>query len=165
MSNSVGCSGCPYPSPLPFMQVLDSLLPVQKAVVAVIKISLVISDMCFPSNMAASDMPVYPLTPPFHRSACFTSQNLWANVFTMTAKRSPKHPRKTKPNSLVCVTFRFAHLKLLSYKRTLMSHHGVLLPTVYRIYSINRPGRLFNFGSMRVGACYFPNIFSRRGQF
>ena len=35
----------------------------------------------------------------------------------------------------------------------------------YRIYSINRPGRLFHFGPMRVGAYYFPNIFSKQGHF
>lgn len=33
----------------------------------------------------------------------------------------------------------------------------------YHIYSIKRPGRLFKFGPMRVGAHYLPNIFSKRG--
>ena len=54
---------------------------------------------CIPSPLPSKEMHV------------FTSQNLWANVLTIMTKRSPKHPRNTKPNSLVCVTFRFAHLK------------------------------------------------------
>ena len=43
--------------------------------------------------------------------------------------------------------------------------------TSYRIYSINRPGGLLNFGTMRmgaysrVGAYNFLSIFSKRGQF
>ena len=37
----------------------------------------------------------------------------------------------------------------------------VMTGLIYLIYSINRPGRLFNFGPMRVGAYYFPNIFSK----
>ena len=32
-------------------------------------------------------------------------------------------------------------------------------------YSVKRPGRLFNLGPMRMGAYYFPNIFSKRGHF
>ena len=42
---------------------------------------------------------------------------------------------------------------------------------MYIPYSINCPGRLFNFGPMRVGtysrvgAYYFPNIFNKRGHF
>ena len=31
--------------------------------------------------------------------------------------------------------------------------------------SINRPGRLFNFGPMWVGDNYFPNIFIKQGHF
>ena len=37
---------------------------------------------------------------------------------------------------------------------------------LYGMYSIiNRPGRLFNFGTTRVGAYYFPYIFNKRGHF
>ena len=32
---------------------------------------------------------------------------------------------------------------------------------IYRIYSINRPGRLLNFWTLRVGAYYIFNIFSK----
>ena len=35
----------------------------------------------------------------------------------------------------------------------------------YRIYSINRPGRLFHIGPTRVGAYYFPNILRKQGHF
>ena len=48
---------------------------------------------------------------------------------------------------------------------------GQNVSTLLPYYSINRPGRLFNFGPMRVsaysrvGAYYFPNIFSKQGHF
>ena len=50
----------------------------------------------------------------------------------------------------------FSHqMKVIAY---------IFIPFLY-IYSINRPGHSFNFGTIGVGAYYSPYIFNKQGYF